>query len=84
MAATQMGKHLRVFPALVVDKVFKLAFPVVGILMSQVEDLGIIEELLVEAEDLLFLGVQRGRHLEERKDASSQTDDEAVRLVVDA
>lgn len=37
-----MGLYIRVFPALVVYKVFVWTLPVVGISMPQVKDLGLV------------------------------------------
>lgn len=54
--AGQSG-HLRVLPALVVNLVHIAVALVVGILRFDVEDLGLVQELEVEAEHFLVLGV---------------------------
>lgn len=60
-------QDLRVLPALVVHLVLERALLVGGILVSDVKDLGIIQDLMVEAKDFLVLAVQSGRHLGRRK-----------------
>ena len=49
--------NLRVLPALVVNLVHIAVALVVGILRFDVEDLGLVQELEVEAEHFLVLGV---------------------------
>lgn len=53
----RQGAHLRVLPALVVNLVHVAVTFVVGILRFDVENLGLIQELEVEAEHFLILGV---------------------------
>lgn len=52
---------LRILPALVVDLIFKGALLVVGVLVANIQDLGIVKDLMVEAEDLLVLAIHRNR-----------------------
>ena len=49
----------RVFPAFVVDKVQNRALLVVGVGVLGIKDLGLVQQLSVEAEDLLVFGVLR-------------------------
>ena len=53
----RQGRCLRVLPALVVDLVHVAIALVVGILRFDVEYFGLIQELEVEAEHFLVLGV---------------------------
>ena len=53
----RQGRCLRVLPALVVDLVHVAIALVVGILRFDVEYFGLIQELEVEAEHFLILGV---------------------------
>jgi hypothetical protein len=56
-SAAKQGEHLRVLPALVVNLVHVAVALVVGILRFDVEYLGLVQELEVEAEHFLVLGV---------------------------
>ena len=53
----RQGRCLRVLPALVVDLVHVAIALIVGILRFDVEYFGLIQELEVEAEHFLILGV---------------------------
>lgn len=64
--ADEQGKKcnkpdLRILPALVVDLVFKGALLVAGVLVANIQDLGIVKDLMVEAEDLLVLAIHGNR-----------------------
>lgn len=64
--AKEQGKKcnksdLRILPALVVDLVFKGALLVAGVLVANIQDLGIVKDLMVEAEDLLVLAIHGNR-----------------------
>ena len=52
---------LRILPALVVDLVFKGALLVSGVLVANIQDLGIVKYLMVEAKDLFVLAIHRNR-----------------------
>lgn len=43
------------------DLVFKGALLVIGILVANIQDLGIVKDLMVEAKDLLVLAIHRKR-----------------------
>ena len=55
-------EYIRILPAFVVDQVLMGALLVRGLLQAHIEDLGIVEQLLVEAQDLLVLAVHGWRH----------------------
>ena len=52
---------LRILPTLVVDLVFKGALLVSGVLVANIQDLGIVKYLMVEAKDLLILAIHGDR-----------------------
>jgi hypothetical protein len=55
-------EYIRILPALVVDQVFVRALLVGRVLQAHLEDFGIVEQLLVEAQDFLVLAVHGWRH----------------------
>lgn len=61
------NKDLRVLPPLVVDPVFQGTLLVPRNPVSHLQDLGIIQDLVVEAKDLLVLGEEGGGHGDPRE-----------------
>jgi hypothetical protein len=45
-----------------VDQIFVRALLVGGVLQADLEDFGIVQQLLMEAQDLLILAIHRWRH----------------------
>lgn len=48
------GDNLRVFPALVMDKILIGTLAIIKINMPQVHDLGLVEDFMMETENLLI------------------------------
>lgn len=57
----------RILPALVVNKELKGVL-LVAVSVPHVKDLGIVEDVMVETQDLLVLRVHRRGHIEEDRD----------------
>jgi hypothetical protein len=51
-------QYIRVFPSLVVDLVLEATLLVVALIRFDISDLGLVEQLMMEAEDLLVLAVR--------------------------
>lgn len=59
--------NLRVFPAFVVDLILKGTLLVIWVLVADIQDLGVVKDIMVEAQDLLVLAIHGRSHLCRRK-----------------